>query len=149
MEWTRDDYLVSTDKDRLDVTSIHRFLSEEAYWSRGIPRSVVERAIHGSRCLGLYRSGRTVGFARIVTDGATFAYLCDVYVLASERGHGLGKWLVELACAHPELAGLRRWLLVTRDAQGLYEPYGFRPIAHPARFMERVDANVYDKLPTP
>ena len=119
-------YEVSTDPARLDVAAIHRYLIR-SYWSPGIPREIVERAARHSLCFGAYlkASGEQVGFTRVVTDHATFAYLCDVYVLEAHRGHGLGKHMMRAAMAHPALAGARRILLATRDAHGLYRQHGF------------------------
>jgi GNAT superfamily N-acetyltransferase len=139
----RGEYEISTDPARLDRPLIHAFLSERAYWSIGVPRTVVERAIEHSLCFGLYRAGRQIGFARVVTDRATFAYLADVFMLPEERGGGLSKWLIEAILRHPDLQGLRRWLLATRDAHGLYARFGFASLASPARFMERHDPDVY------
>jgi GNAT superfamily N-acetyltransferase len=130
------EYEISTDPARLDLDVVHRFLSEEAYWSPSVSRDVVERSIENSICFGLYRKGRQVGFARVVTDKAAFAYLADVFVLPDHRGHGLGKWLIETVLAHPDLQGLRRFFLGTADAHSLYERYGFRPV-DPGRMMER------------
>ena len=144
MEWQRGDYEVSTDPARIDIESVHRFLSDEAYWSPGVPQDVVRRAIAGSLVFGLYRGSAQVGLARVVSDRATFAWLCDVYVLEEHRGHGLGKWLMECVKAHPELQGLRRWLLATRDAHGLYKQFGFEPV-DPDRFMENRDPDVYKR----
>lgn len=134
-------YEIDTGKRRLDLALIHRFLSG-SHWAADIPLSVVKRAIRQSLAFGLYRDGRQVGFARVVTDRATFAYLADVFVLPEERGKGLGRWLIETILGHPELQGLRRWLLGTRDAQGLYERCGFRR-PPPFAFLERLDAGVY------
>lgn len=139
INWKRPDgYEISTDRARVDRDLTHRFLSEESYWSPGVARDVVERAIDQSIVFGLYQhaDGAQVGFARVVTDRATFAWLCDVFVLPEHRGNSLGKWLIECVIAHPELQGLRRLLLGTRDAQGLYAQYGFTPVA-PDRLMER------------
>jgi GNAT superfamily N-acetyltransferase len=139
-----DGYTISTDPARLDVDVIHRYLSGEAYWSRGVPRPVVERAIAGSLCFGLYDAGGAqVGFARVVTDRATFAYLADVFVLKAHRRKGLSKRLMAAAIAHPDLQGLRRWLLATRDAHGLYAQFGFTPLANPERIMERHAPDIY------
>ena len=143
MEWTRGEFTVSTDKRRLDREAIHRFLSADSYWAREIPREVVDRSIENSLCFGLYDGSRQVGFARVVTDFATFAYVGDVFVLESHRGRGLSKWLMEIVMTHPELQGLRRWSLATRDAHGLYERFGFRTPAHPERLMEISDLDVY------
>ena len=138
-------YVVSTDPGRLDIDRIHRFLST-AYWSAGIPREVMERAIAHSLPFGLYApSGEQAGFARVVTDCATYAYLGDVYVETDHRGRGLGKFLVSCILAHPELQGLRRWALATADAHGLYAGYGFRPPADPGAhlFIERAPADLW------
>ena len=139
-------YEISSDPARLDLDVIHRFLSEDAYWSPGIPRATVERAVKNSFCFGVYLpDGSQVGFARLVTDRTTFAYLADVFVLSQHRGRGLSKRLMEAVLAHPELQGLRRWLLATRDAHGLYAQFGFTPLANPSRLMERHDPDVYRK----
>jgi GNAT superfamily N-acetyltransferase len=135
---------VDTDKRRLDVERIHAFLTE-SYWAKGIPLDVVCRSIEGSLCFGLYDGDEQVGFARVVSDGATFAYLADVFILDSHRGRGLGKLLVSAVLAHPELQGLRRWVLATRDAHGLYVQHGFAPLSDPQRFMERHDPDVYQR----
>lgn len=134
--------VVDTDQSRLDVQTIHRFLTD-SYWSRGIPFEVVERSIRGSLCFGLYDGDRQVGFARVISDCTTFAYLADVFVLESHRGRGLGKVLISAVMAHPSLQGLRRWLLATRDAHDLYSQFGFTPLAVPGRFMELHAPNVY------
>lgn len=139
-------YEIDTDKARLDRALIHRFLAR-SHWAKGIPREVLERAIERSLSFGLYRAGRQVGYARVVTDGATVAYLADVFVLSRERRRGLGRWLVETALGHSELQGLRRWLLGTRDAHGLYRSCGFREPSPPFAFMERLDAGVYERRP--
>jgi GNAT superfamily N-acetyltransferase len=136
LEWRRGKYFICTDEARLDLDLIHRFLSEEAYWSPGVEREVVERSIANSICFGLYGPAGQVGFARVVTDRAAFAYLADVFVLLEYRGRGLGKWLVETVLSHPDLQGLRRFFLGTADAHSLYERYGFRPI-DATRMMER------------
>jgi GNAT superfamily N-acetyltransferase len=136
VEWRRGDYAISTDRARLDIALVHRFLSEEAYWSPGVSRDVVERSIENSICFGMYRGDQQVGFARVVTDRAAVAYLADVFVLDAHRGNGLGRWLVETVLSHPDLQGLRRVFLGTADAHSLYERYGFRPI-DPGRMMER------------
>jgi GNAT superfamily N-acetyltransferase len=127
--------VVSTDPDRLDRDLIHRFLSRDAYWSIGIPREVVERAIANSLSFGAYLGGEQVGYARVVTDRATFAWLCDVFVVPEHRGSGVSKVLMDAVIAHPDLAGLRNFLLATRDAHRLYERYGFKPLEEPPRWM--------------
>jgi GNAT superfamily N-acetyltransferase len=136
LEWERGEYSISTDADRLDIDLIHRFLSEESYWAPGVKREIVERSIENSISFGLYRGSAQVGFARVVTDRAAFAYLADVFVLPGDRGRGLGKWLVETVLSHPDLQNLRRFFLGTADAHSLYERHGFRPV-DPARMMER------------
>jgi GNAT superfamily N-acetyltransferase len=140
-------YEIDTDKARLDLVVIHRFLTN-SHWAKGIPMAVLARAIRHSFAYGLYRDGKQIGFARVVTDRATFAYLADVFVLPAERGEGLGRWLVETILADPQLQGLRRWLLGTRDAQCLYEQCGFRAPPPPFAFMERLDAEIYACAPT-
>jgi GNAT superfamily N-acetyltransferase len=133
--WRRGEYLISTDTSRLDLDLVHRFLSEEAYWSPGVPREIVELSIENSLNFGLYRGDEQVGFARVVTDYATFAWLADVFVVEPHRRRGLGKWLVETVVSHPKLKPLRRWILATADAHGLYSRLGFRPAAGDPRFM--------------
>ncbi|MCI0569446.1 MAG: GNAT family N-acetyltransferase [Myxococcaceae bacterium] len=142
IEWQRSDFTLSTDRARLDLDVIHGFLSE-TYWSPGVPRDVVVRAIEGSLAFGLFHREAQVGFARVVTDRATFAYLADVFVLESYRGQGLARWMMDVILAHPELQGLRRWMLATRDAHGLYEQVGFTRVTDPQRFMQRWDPEVY------
>jgi GNAT superfamily N-acetyltransferase len=135
---------IDTDPARLRLDVIHGFLST-SYWAAGIPPDVVRRSIEGSLCFGVYDGATQVGFARAVTDYATFAYLADVFIVDSHRGCGLSKRLLEAVFAHPRLQGLRRWLLVTRDAHGLYARYGFTPIASPERHMERRDRDAYSR----
>ena len=140
-------YDISTDPTRLDVALIHRWLSEQSYWAKGIPREIVERSIEGSLCFGIYHQTQgQVGFARVVSDKATFAYLADVFVLDAHRGQGLSKRLMQAVMDHPDLQGLRRWLLATWDAHGLYAQFGFVPLAKPERIMERVDPEIYTRL---
>ena len=141
-EWKQKELLISTDPARQDVAAIHAFLTR-AYWCENIPRETVERAVRQSLCFGLFDKVTQVGLARVVTDYATFAYLCDVYVLESHRGQGLGKWLIECVMAHPQLQGLRRFSLVTRNAHKFYEPFGFQPLAKPEGHMERYKPDVY------
>jgi len=141
--WQRGDYEISTDPARIDLAVTHRFLSEEAYWSPGVPREIVERAIGNSIVFGIYKGSAQAGLARVVSDRATFAWICDVFVLPEHRGAGLGKWLMECVTAHPELQGLRRWMLATRDAHGLYRQYGFTELHDATRFMERWDPEIY------
>ena len=141
-------YEIDTDRTRLDLRVVHGFLAA-SHWARGIPMAVLQHAIRRSLPFGLYKDGRQVGFARVVTDHATFAYLADVFVQEAERGQGLGRWLVESILAHPALQGLRRWLLGTRDAHGLYRKLGFGEPAAPFEFLERLDATVYETAAEP
>jgi GNAT superfamily N-acetyltransferase len=143
------EFEITTDAGRFDLDVIHRYLSEESYWARGIPREVVARSIQNSLCFAiLERASQTqVGFARVTTDRATFAYLADVFVLPAHRGRGLSKWLMRVMLAHGELQGLRRWMLGTRDAHSLYAGFGFTPLPEPDRFMQRHHPNVYAKAP--
>lgn len=143
-EWRRGDYVISTDRARLDISTVHEFLSASSYWARGRSLDTVRRSIEHSLPFGLYhrepdgRAERQVGFARVVTDYATFAWLADVFVLEEFRGHGLGKWLVEVVVSHPSLQNLRRWMLATRDAHGLYRRNSFEQVADPQLYMERL-----------
>ena len=132
---TRGDYVVSCDLARLDRSLIHRFLNEQSYWSRGIAFTVVDRSIQHSLNFGLYAHAIQIGYARVITDRATFAFLRDVFVVREARGAGLGRWLVQTVLEHPDLQNLRRVMLATRDAHGLYEQFGFAPLARPDRFM--------------
>jgi GNAT superfamily N-acetyltransferase len=134
--------VVTTDRSRLDLDTIHGFLTT-SYWARGIPRETVARAMEHSLCFGAFDGDRQVGFARVISDRATFAYVCDVFVLDSDRKRGVGKSLMAAIRAHPELQGLRRWTLATRDAHGLYRQFGFGAPAHPERQMEVLDRNPY------
>ena len=138
----RDADEISTARERLDVNAIHAFLTT-SYWSPGIPRETVARAIDGSLNFGLYRDGAQTGYLRAVTDGATFAYIADVFVLPGYRGAGLATWLVRTAMTHPALQGLRRVLLATRDAHEIYARCGFVPLVRPERFMEITRPDVY------
>ncbi len=135
-------YEISCDKSRLDIDGIHGFLSR-CYWSAGIPRQIVERAIANSLCFGVFHEEQQIGFARVITDKTTFAYLADVYVLPEHRGKGVSKRLMEYVVRHPDLQGLRRMLLATRDAHSLYEKFGFRPLAAPDNMMEVHRPDVY------
>lgn len=135
---------ISTDRDALDVDMIHRFLSQEAYWSPGIPRPTVEQAIAGSLCFGGYLDGvGQVAFARVITDGATFGYLADVFVLPAHRGRGIGKRMMDAVMAHAQLPRLRRFMLATSDAHGLYASYGFASPARPQTLMEILRPDTY------
>lgn len=137
--WQRDEYEISDDRSRLDINVIHEFLSVESYWAIGREIETVKRSIDNSLPFGLYREGQQVGFARVVTDYATFGWLADVFVLKEHRGQGLSKWLMEVILAHPELQGFRRWVLATKDAHELYRKFGFQDLKRPERWMERPD----------
>ncbi len=139
--WERAGYTISTDQAELDLDLIHRWLSQESYWAKGRSRELVARSIQNSLSFGLYKAGAQVGFARVVTDYATFAWLADVFIIPEYRGQGLSKWLVEVIIAHPQLQGFRRWVLATRDAHDLYKHFGFRSLPQPERWMERLDPN--------
>lgn len=139
---TKGQYWITTDPQKLDLEATHAYLSR-SFWAESIPKETVARSMANSLCFGLFDGANQVGFARVVTDHATYAYLCDVYVLESHRGHGLGKWLIETVMAHPDLQGLRRFQLVTRDAHGLYSRYGFAAPAHPERHMEIFKHGMY------
>ncbi len=138
-------FLISTDRSKLDVDVIHRFLTR-SYWAEGIPRETVMRAIENSLCFGVYNGSEQVGFARVVSDFATYAYIADVFILEQYRERGLGKELIATVMAHPELQRLRRWSLGTRDAHGLYAQFGFTALENPSRMMEIADPEVYLRL---
>ena len=156
-ESRRGEFLISTDPRRLDLDAIHQFLTN-SYWAKGIPREVVARSIAHSLCFGIYDEGRAqlphpagparsgapqVGFARVISDFATVAYLADVFVLEAYRGRGLSQWMMQSIVEHPRLEGLRSWILRTRDAHGLYTKFGFRPVKAPERYMELDRADIY------
>jgi GNAT superfamily N-acetyltransferase len=144
MEYRHGEFLISTSRERLNLEVIHGFLTN-CYWAKGISREIVARSIEHSLCFGIYENvGAQVGFARVVTDFATVAYLGDVFVLESHRGLGLSKWLMDCIVRHPELGNLRRWVLLTRDAHGLYSQFGFTPVKAPERYMELHRSNVYE-----
>jgi GNAT superfamily N-acetyltransferase len=137
-------YEIDTDKSRLDLDLIHQFLAG-SYWSEGIPKEILFKSIQESDCFGIYKSGKQVGFARVISDHATFAYLADVFVIPAERGHGLGKWLMATIMKSGQYQNLRRWLLATKDAHELYRQFGFTE-APPGRVMEIRDGEVYLRL---
>jgi ribosomal protein S18 acetylase RimI-like enzyme len=146
---TVDSYTVSDDPARLDLQAMHAYL-QRAYWSEQIPYEVLERAVRGSLCIGAYApTGAQVGLARFISDYATFCYVCDVYVLEEHRGRGLSKAMMAMATEHPKLQGLRRWVLVTQDAHGLYRQFGFTQVALIERYMERVVPDIYKRGTTP
>jgi len=144
MEVRRESFTISDEPARLDRALIHRFLAG-SYWAKGIPRDVVDRSIEGSLAFGVYEGDAQVGFARAISDFATYAYVADVFVLESHRGRGLALWLMETMRAHPRLQGIRRWNLVTRDAHALYRRVGFRDVENPSRYMEMVDREIYTR----
>ena len=146
MEWRQGQYTVSCDPAKLDVAAIARFLSS-SYWATGIPAETVARSLENSLCFSLLDRDQQIGFARVISDFATIGYLNDVFVLSEHRGVGLGKWLMECVMSHPELQGLRRWILATRDAHSLYSRFGFASLKKPEIFMERHDADVYRRPP--
>lgn len=145
-ERRRGPFTVSTDPQRLDLEAVHAFLAHESYWARGIARDVFERAAAHSLCFGLYDGEAQIGFARVISDCATYAYLDDVYVLARYRGQGLGGWLTACVVEHPDLQGLRRFGLTTRDGQPFYERFGFQPLYYPERHMEKLPAGYYTRV---
>ncbi len=131
------EYTISTDKAKLDISLIHQFLSQESYWAQNVPLDIVQRSIENSLCFGVYCQGKQVGFARVITDQATFAYLADVFVVHEHRGKGVSKQLVETISTYPALQGLRRWVLATQDAHTLYAQFGFTALDKPEMFMQR------------
>jgi len=141
MEWKKDKFIISDDPVRLDLEAVCDFLSR-AYWADKRPRDVIERSIQYSLNFGMYDGERQMGFTRVVTDHAVFAYICDVFIHEAYRGQALGKWMMETVLSHPELQGLRRWCLVTRDAHGLYSQFGFTKLYDPARWMEILDTSL-------
>ncbi len=145
MNWVKDNYTISTDKSLLNVEFIHRYLSNKSYWAENIPHDVVKKSIEGSLCFGIYADKKQIGFARVVTDAASFAYLADVFIDGDYRGRGMSKWLMQVIMAHPDLQGLRRFMLATRDAHGLYEQFGFSLLSSPERWMHIHNPDVYKK----
>src|SRR3954465_15242507 len=143
MEWTNGEFTISTDRSLLQIETIQHFLANDSYWARTRTPDQTHTAIDNSICFGIFHLSRQVGFARVISDMATFAYLGDVFVLDEYRGRGLSKWLMETIISHPELQGMRRWLLATRDAHGLYERFEFGPLKHPERWMERTAPDAY------
>jgi GNAT superfamily N-acetyltransferase len=144
LSWRRDEFEITTDPSRVDLDAVHAFLAA-SYWAQDIPRGVVLRSIENSLPFSVWTPDRQVGFARVVTDRATFAYVGDVFVLPDYRGRGLSLWLMQVIVSHPDLQGLRRWSLLTRDAHGLYEKVGFRPLANASRWMELHNPGVYSR----
>ena len=153
--WRQGEFEISTDPHRIDLHLVHRFITK-SYWANGVPLETVERSIQGSICFGIYDlanqdlenqgSEKQVGFARVISDRATFAYLADVFVIEAYRGQGLSKWMMACIKSHPQLQGLRRWLLATADAHSLYAQFGFTRLKTPERWMEIHDSGVYSKI---
>jgi len=144
MDYQRGEFAISTDKTRLDIEVIHRFLGG-SYWAAGRSRETIRRSIENSLPFGVYRGSEQVGFARVITDYATFAWIADVFILDDYQGQGLGKWLMEVVISHPELQGFRRWVLATKDAHELYSRFGFEELKRPERWMERHDPNTQER----
>lgn len=145
MNFENNEYVISTDQARINIPLVHGYLANESYWAKNIPYETVEKAIANSLCFGVYKTNEQVGFARVITDKATVAYLGDVFILPEHRGRELSKRLMEAIMGHPELQGLRRWILLTQDAHELYKKYGWKEIAEPARWMEWHNKNIYQK----
>jgi GNAT superfamily N-acetyltransferase len=143
-EWERGEYTISTDKKRLDFHTIHDFIANQSYWAQGRSTETMQRALDNSLNFGLYKHNLQIGFARVVTDYATFAWIADVFVLPDYRGRGLSKWLLEVILAHPDLQAFRRWVLATKDAHTLYARFGFIPLHRPERWMERPDPSMQE-----
>lgn len=142
--WRRDEFEISDDRSRLDINLIHVYLSTESYWAIGRDVETVKRSIKNSLSFGLYKAGDQIGFARVLTDYATFAWIADVFILKEHRGKGLSKWLMEVILGHPDLQGFRRWVLATKDAHELYRKYGFMELKRPERWMERPDPKMQE-----
>jgi GNAT superfamily N-acetyltransferase len=142
MDFHKAPYSISTSKEKLDVDFICRFLAH-SYWAENIPKETVQKSIDGSMCFGVYDAGKQIGFARVITDHATFGYLADVFIDEPYRGHGLSKWLMEVIMGHPALQGFRSWQLATRDAHGLYAKFGFKPLDNPAVIMRKTAPDIY------
>lgn len=142
LSWEKDGFTITTDKSKMDIDVIHGYLSR-SYWAQGIPRVTVKKSMEGSLCFAVLNGSRQVGFARVITDKATFGYLADVFILEEYRGKGLSKWLMEKILGHPELQNFRRLLLSTRDAHGLYRQFGFKDLVSPENWMQVHNPEVY------
>ena len=142
MTIAKDQVTITTEKEKFDVEFIHSFLTR-SYWAEGISKEVIKRSIEGALCFGLFENDKQIGFARMITDQATFAYLADVFIIEEYRGRGLSKWLMEVIMSHPSLQGLRRMMLATKDAHGLYEKFGFTPLNNVDRWMQINDPDIY------
>lgn len=140
----KDNYIISTSKEKLDMKLIHNFL-KNSYWSKDIPFKIVKKSVKNSLCFGVYDGKKQIGFARVLTDYAKFAHIYDVFIIEKYRGKGFSKWLMETILNHKKLGGLRKWMLGTRDAHGLYSKFGFKPLGSPERWMELVTLNTYSK----
>jgi len=145
MNWYKGKFIISDEKNKLQSEYIHDYLSNKSYWAKNIPLETVKKSIDGSICFGMYDDEKQIGFARVVTDKATFGYLADVFIDENYRGKGLSKWLMEVIMIYPELQGLRRWMLGTKDAHSLYEKFGFEPLENPKRVMHIYNADIYKK----
>lgn len=145
MIWQKGSFIITNEKEKMDVEYIHHFLSTDSYWAENIPIEIVKKSIEGSVCFGIFESDKQIGFARVVTDNATFGYLADVFIDEMYRGCGLSKWLMETIMAHPELQGFRTWMLGTKDAHGLYTQFGFTQLDEPDRIMRKTNAHAYPK----
>jgi N-acetylglutamate synthase-like GNAT family acetyltransferase len=144
MDFIKNGFTISTEKEKLDIDVIHSFLNR-TYWAEGISKEIIRRSIEGSLCFGLFENDKQVGFARMITDKATFAYLADVFIIEEYQGRGLSKWLMEVIMSHPDLQGLRRMILATKDAHGLYSQFGFTPLINVDRWMHILDPDVYKR----
>ena len=144
MDFKKNGFTITTEKEKLDIDLIHSFLNR-TYWGEGISKETIRRSIEGSLCFGVYENDKQVGFARMITDRATFAYLADVFIIEEYRGRGLSKWLMEVIMSHPDLQRLRRMILATKDAHGLYEKFGFTPLINVERWMQILDPDVYKR----
>ena len=143
-EWQRGEYIISTDNERLDLAIIHNFISNQSYWGRGRRVKTVQRSLDHSLNFGIFKNDQQVGFARVVTDFATFAWVADLFILEEHRGQGLAKWLMKSILSHPELQGFRRWVLATKDAHELYRKFGFQELRRPERWLERPDPQMQE-----
>ena len=144
MTFTKDDFIISTDKEKLDIDLIHSFLAK-SYWAEGISKEVIRKSVEASLCFGVFENDKQIGFARMITDKATFAYLADVFIIEDYRGRGLSKLLMEVIMSHPDLQGLRRFMLATRDAHGLYKQFGFTPLTNTDRWMQIHNPDIYKR----